>query len=173
MDNYELEKMARFFLAKIFDNIPYVTTRFATDDELDDNLGETKYTEGTGYMLEKDKLKDMPEYSAMGEVIAPGIVAECRYEPSFMDAENNPQIEILISSSLKDDLDTLTGILLHELCHYWCWYRGYDHHDGDSQFERKLHELKLPSNSDYKYDRELGKYVVKFDFSRMKSYVNM
>ncbi len=173
ISDIELENMARFFLKKLYNGIPYIPTAFASEERLGDMLGMIEYTEGDNYILENDKLLKMHEYDFKETGLGNGVFIENTYEPSFMDPENAPKIECLISDTLKDNVNMTTGILLHELCHYWCWYRGYEHHDGDMQFERKLKELKLPSSSDMFYDKELERHIPSFDFNRMSNYVEM
>lgn len=170
----ELENMTRFYLKEVFKGIPFITTHFATVEELGDKLGITEYTEGDDYIIEKDVLLDMHEYAHAAVEIAPGVFDDVKYEPSYLDPENHPKIEILLSDTLKTDIYMLTGVLLHELCHYYCWYMGYDHHDGDLQFERRLRELRLPSCSDYRYSKEARKHISLFDFKcMMRPYVEM
>lgn len=173
MDNNELEKMARFYLKKLYNNIPYIPVTFASEEEMGSYLGLTEYSEGVGYIMENDELLNAAEYSAKETEISPGIFEGAKYEPSYMDALNHPEIEIKLNDKLKDNINMLTGILLHELCHYWCWYRGFDHNDGDPQFERRLRELKLPSGGDYRYSKTYKRHISTFDFNSMEGYVRM
>ena len=159
MNDTELEKMTRFFLKKIFQGIPYVPTFFGSEDRLDNKLGMTAFSKNDDYEEEDYTSKE----------IAPGVFDYGSYEPSYLDADNHPYIEIIISESLKDDMNKLTGVLLHELCHYYCWYCGYEHRDGSSQFEGKLKEYGLPSCSCYRYDKTLKKHVTTFDFTTMEN----
>lgn len=42
----------------------------------------------------------------------------------------------------------ITDILLHELCHWWCFYNGKNNDDGDADFENELKLLQAcPTNT--------------------------
>ncbi len=173
VDEDELISMSKVFLKKVFCAIPYVNTRFASPDEMEGRLGLTKFSANEDYTEEKDALYNTNEYRLKGRSMATGLYDYQDYEPSCLDPENKPEIEILISTDLKDDTNKLVGVLLHELCHYYCWYTGLENSDGSPQFERKLKELGIPSRNDVHYDKVLKKHVSTFDFESMEKYLSL
>ena len=63
------------------------------------------------------------------------------------------------------------GELLHELTHYYCWYLGYDYHDGDKQFEDKFKEFGFPSNFDRRFEKSTRSWVDDYDYGCLKKYL--
>ncbi len=168
----EFADMTDYFRKKYFDNIPaipcYLEDIKSTTGEVLD--GRFVVEQNRDYVEEDDELLHNYEYSQYVEV-AEGLVCELG-TPSWTDPLNHPTLYIVISKSLRTSPMRLVGTLLHELAHYWCWYCGYDYHDGNRDYENKLKSLGLPSNWDHKFNKEIKMWEDDFDYSKMESYYN-
>lgn len=67
----------------------------------------------------------------------------------------------------------LDNILIHELCHYACWYYGWEMEDGSTQFENLLKKTGASSNSGNRWDAKNKVYIPVYDGRRMKHYEYM
>lgn len=168
----ELQKMAKYFLKKYFDNIPYIPCKFLPKSKFED--GCTAYfiiQESDDYDSGEDELYNTGEYSSHYVEIDDGIGFTCG-GGSFADPLNHPDLAIALSNELRTDVNKCVGVLLHELVHYYCWYIGYDHSDGSHAFENKLAELGLPSNYENMFNKETKEWEDIFDYSKMQNYYN-
>ncbi len=174
----ELQKMSDFFIRELFFGIPKIECRFVRYEKnstqmgafhirANDNLDNSESEE-----LE-EILKNAPEYKIRHvqseERIGFGIDIE--RDPMWTDPLFKPLLFIEINNRLRKEDLLAVGTLLHELTHYYCWYCGYDHHDGSNDFERELDERGLPSN----FDRAFlyGDWQDSFDYSSMQKYLDM
>ena len=148
----ELKQMERFFLKELFDGIPETKTIFKSPRCVGGNAAGMFLLEmNDEYCCQDDELYD--EYKGHVELdmkIGFAVGYDSGDLP-WLDVINHPKAEIQISPSLKNDREQLVLTLLHELCHYYCWYIGLDHHDNDRQFLETCKRLGIPTNYDFEW----------------------
>lgn len=128
--------------------------------------------EGEDYDSEADELIDAPEYKLRDDASLDGMIHHIReYTPSWTDALNKPKLRIEINCKLQRDPLKVTGILLHELAHYYCWHCGYDFEDSSRFFDDLTAKLGLPSNyRNRRFDKDRGEWEDTFDYSAMEQH---
>lgn len=154
----EVMKMARFFLKELFDGIPTIDIEIKEphcyggnalgmfsleandeyDESIDSELVNELYEEYKGH-IELD----------FGYGITAGYNGG---ELPWLDVLSHPKIKILIKPSVCRDRHQLVMTLLHELCHYYCWYLGYGYHDTDRDFLDTCKKLGIETNYDFKWN---------------------
>ena len=183
MTNKQLQDMSDFFIRTHF-KIPTIKTRFS---KLNPNtLGTFVMTENDSFDLKEEdpelfgQIENAPEYRTRS-CRENGFGFDILPDPVWTDPLNKPHLDIYINTCIQKKNKTLpysndqmiAGVLLHELTHYYCWYCGYDHHDGSREFEKKLLELGLPSNYyDQEYNKTAGGWYDAFDYSTMQRYLD-
>ena len=170
-NNKELKELAEYLLKKYFNNIPLIPIKFCPKAKFKETeLGRMVMCENDNYTEENDELLNEPEYKGDNIELVKGVYYYENTEPSWSDPLNNPKIIIQINNICKNDMLLLFGVLLHELCHYYCWYVGYDFRDGTKDFEEILHKMDLPSNSEHKYNHKKHKWEDDSDYTKIKKY---
>ena len=174
MTKTELQKLSDYFLKRFFGGIPKVNTVFGNLDE--DEFGNFILESNDDFDLEEEDpvyaelLKEAPEYRNR-VFIQENLTITSHTTPSFTDPACRPKIVIRISNIIKRNDLLVVGTLLHELTHYYCWYLGFDYHDGNRQFEEKLKEFGFPSNFDRKFNKETKEWNDSFDYNCLKGYL--
>ncbi len=161
MTTRELKEMGRFFLKEYFGGIPEIHIEFKKphhrnavglfDMEMNDEycaLADELYYEYTGYREIETQYGFAVGYN--------------EDDLPWMDVINKPKVRILIAPELKKDRERLVMTLLHELCHYYCWYVGLFHHDDDRQFLDMCKKLGVPSNYDFEWVDKKWVYPERF-----------
>ncbi len=175
-----LRDMARFFLKELFYGIPEIPVSYGDPDKEEiscDAAGEFRLEKCQGYDVSGDSLFNTPgyrwRYKAMWEGYPEfGGVDFGVFEGLWENPLNHPEAYIVIRRCQARDALRLTGTLLHELLHYYCWYIGLDHHDGDRDFEDLCREMGLSSNfRDWVWKD--GKWKSVFDYSHVEEYLRM
>lgn len=175
----EVRKMAGFFLKEFFDNIPMLRIEYdAICDEMNQGIcGCFGLHENEEYDLDKEDpemaelLRNSSEYKVRYREYG-GIGYTSSYDPEYTDVLHKPEPYIILNETIKRNKKMITSVLLHELVHYWCWYLGYDHHDGDKQFENKIKELGLRSNFSNATFRD-GEWQDDFDYDTVQKYIDL
>ena len=166
----DLESMAKYFLKKYFGNLPEIPCIFEQSKKFDKgDRGVFLMMKNDNYEESEDELATWPDYKSKHINITHMVGFDIPSE-AWTDPENHPDIGIAIIEDLANEPIKCTAILLHELVHYYCWYTGLDHKDGAAQFEKKLKEMGLPSNSSHKYDNNLKEWVDGFDYEPTEKY---
>ncbi|ADL36034.1 hypothetical protein bpr_II095 (plasmid) [Butyrivibrio proteoclasticus B316] len=150
MTNEELRKMEEFYLKELFENIPAIDIEFKKPDCRFDAMGLFDMQMNDDYCcLDDDLYCEYDGYKSLeGYGFAVGVNDR---DLPWMDVLNHPKLKIQIAPDLKEDKEMLVITLIHELCHYYCWYVGLDHHDKDEQFLGELKKLGIPSNYDFEW----------------------
>lgn len=171
MNQNELEELAKYFLLRYFGGIPIIPINFCPKRCFNKTeLGRMIISESDSYNEAEDDLINEPEYKGENIPIIGDVTYYYNREPSWSDPLNHPDLSILINNECKKDNLLLIGVVLHELCHYYCWYLGYGYHDGDSDFERILKEMNLPSNLEHKYNKEKQQWEDDSDYTKLEKY---
>lgn len=165
----EFKQMSDYFRKKYFDNIPAIPCYLASPAEFDEEKFDGRFVvqQSKDYDEDKDELMRTSGYAKRLELEDSGIGCEWG-TPSWTDPLNHPDVHIVVNESLSADPMRLTGTLLHELTHYWCWYCGYGYHDGEEDYERKLKELGFPSNWDHTFNKEKRTWEDAFDYEILR-----
>ncbi len=146
----KLKEMEQFFLKELFDGIPAVEVEFADTVSERNARGVFLLRENDDYYRGDDGLEDyhLKHYMDMSKEygFAVGYNEDDDY---WRDPLNRPEIKIQIDKNLQKDPVQLVMTLLHELCHYYCWYLGFDDGDEDEDFIRECHKRGIASNYDY------------------------
>ena len=144
-----LRGMAGFYLKTIFGGIPEIDIDFDEDSDIpDDALGTFILQKNPDYNPDTDELnKEYHGYVDLGN----GVGYDDGELP-WTNVLNKPVPMIRIRKSLGTDIVELTITLLHELCHYYCWYLGYEHGDKDSDFIDLCNRLGIATNYDHVWD---------------------
>ena len=166
-----IQNMADFYLEMIFQGIPAVTVE-VTDNLSEGTLGEFYLEEAPDYDYSTDELKNAYEYRSRYKTFCDGFCGiDMNQDASFMDPLNHPIPHIKISQKLTKDIRETTATLLHELLHYYLWYRGYDFHDNDMYFYQKCKSMGLPTNYDIRWT---GKgWEDSYDYSKTDKYIKL
>ncbi len=147
---YELEQMERFFLKELFHGIPGIRTVFKTPRCTGGNAAGMFLLEmSDDYCCQDDELYAGYKGYRRLDMKVGFAVGYNDGDLPWLDAINHPKAEIQISPELKKDKEQLVMTLLHELCHYYCWYTGLDYHDNDRQFIDTCKKLGVPTNFDF------------------------
>ena len=175
MTKTELQKLSNYFLKRFFGGIPKVNTVFEELEE--DEFGNFVLEANDDFDLSEEDpvyaklLEEAPEYRNR-DFVQDNLTITRHNTPSFTDPACHPNIVIRISDSIKRKDLVVVGTLLHELTHYYCWYLGFDYHDGNRQFEMKLREFGFPSNFDRNFNKETKEWNDAFDYSCLKKYLD-
>ncbi len=172
MTNEDLKEMTNLYLKEFFYGIPKIRVTFdKTEYQGSECNGLFHLDRCDGYCEEDDELKDeylyRPRYVYMGN----GVGYYKNAEFSWEDVENNPTREIFINEKLCTDKRRAVATLLHELCHYYLWYAGYDYDDADKDFIDLCHKMNIPTNYDHKWDGK--RWVNSFDYSQIDKYIEL
>lgn len=170
-EQQELEKMARFYLKKLFYNIPYIPVEYSNN--LEDSKGIFEMEMADDYVYENDELLNSYEYRWKYISMEDGMCGvDIGGDRSWEDPINHPKLAIRISARYTNNIRKLTAILLHELLHYYCWHTGLEHHDDSEDFLEKCKEMDIPTNySDYIW--EDGRWKDVFDYTKVDKYIKM
>ena len=164
--------MSEFYRRELFEGIPYINMRFADSSELGSSDGKFILVQNDDYEEAEDELYDTPGYRTYFSELDEGLIYAYGEEPSWSDPANHPKYEILISKSMQRNDEKVVGTLLHELVHYYCWYRGLGHGDSDKDFIEKATSLGLPINHIH-HAFENGRWKDTFDYSLMDKYIRL
>ena len=168
----ELPDFAKFLLKKYFDSIPYIPCRYVSHNRFDPGTSaQFLMDQGDNYNMEDDELYNAEGYRG-GHIDLDGdmLIGVDVESKSWTDPANHPKLRIEVSDELWNLPLYLTGSLLHELAHYWCWHTGREYHDGNDDFEAKLKELGLPSNYDRKFNKKTKQWEDDFDYEKVAHY---
>lgn len=175
MTKQELQKISDFFLKRFFGGIPKIAAKYGDTEE--GILGNFFIEANNEYDIEEEDptyaqlLEEAPEYKTRDyekeNLTISGITT-----PSYTDPACHPILSIVISNTIKKNELIVVGTLLHELTHYYCWYLGFDYHDGNRQFEMKLREFGFPSNFDRNFNKETKEWNDTFNYSCLQKYLD-
>lgn len=165
-----LEDMARFYLERYFDGIPYIPVTFDRACCLDGALGSFVMRPGDDYCMDEDELIDAPGYRVRHVTVLDNTGYWLADEESWKDPINHPVVFIRISRKIQRDIRQAVATLLHELMHYYCWYMGYDYSDSDYGFNRMCMDRGIPTNY---YDNAFhdGCWHDTFDYTSMDRHI--
>ncbi len=162
----KLREMARFYERTLFYGLPEIKVSYSGK-----GMGAFCMDSADDYCPCEDELTDEYLYRKRYVETAPGVGYYKNHDFSWQDVENHPKVQIKINKSLQGDLRKLTAVLLHELCHYYLWYIGYDYHDNDGHFLSLCRKMGLPTNYDHRWDGR--KWVETYDYSLVDKYIEM
>lgn len=167
LDNTILLDMMRFFLTNMFSGIPDISCHFGPAEGF--VLGKFLLKRSSKYLESKDPVAGKAGYIPRHYFLCGGLIDSYQYDiEPWEDPLNHPKPEIIISDALADfnHMLSLTGTLLHELTHYYCWYIGLDYKDEDKDFHNRLLRMGLPTNWSSMNESKVKEYLQLFLMQR-------